>query len=283
MNLLLQKLLPHFLVTWLIGKLAHCQNRLVKNSFIKGFIRYHKVDMQLAEQPDYRAYNTFSAFFTRAIKSELRPVTAGELDIASPVDGTTSEFGTISQTKLLQAKGLDYQLIDLIGGDNHLVRQFENGNYATFYLSPRDYHRVHMPFSGTLRSITHIPGKLFSVSPSLTSILPNVYVSNERAVFRFDSAIGPFLVVLVGAMGVGSIATSWAGAVTNHSETETSTVDYPATGPQSLTFERGQELGYFDMGSTVIVVFPPIAMELQDKLQLEGQVKMGEKIASFVS
>lgn len=282
MNLFLQKILPQFLVTWLIGKLAHCRNKAFKNWFIKFFIRQFGVDMQLAVEPDYRAYETFSDFFIRKIKLDQRPVCSGKLDIASPVDGTTSEFGQIKDNRLLQAKGIDYRLVELIGGDQRLAEKFVDGNYATFYLSPKDYHRVHMPYAGTLRSMTHIPGKLFSVSTEVTRQIPKVYAGNERVVFRFDSEIGPFLMVMVGAIGVGSVATTWAGTVTNHAETDISSIDYPASGSKAMTFAKGDELGYFDMGSTVVMVFPAVALQWHE-LQLEKPVVMGEKVGGFIA
>ena len=244
---LLQYPLPHHALSRLTGKLAQCDNRRVKDTLIAAFIKRFNVDMGQALEPDPTAYATFNDFFTRALKADARPLGEG---ILSPADGTLSQYGRLQAGQLVQAKGHTYSAQTLLGGDTALAEEFLGGSFATVYLSPRDYHRVHMPLSGTLREMIYVPGRLFSVNQATANYVPGLFARNERLVCIFDTEHGPMAMVLVGAMIVAAIETVWSGQVT------------PLSGhPQRMQFgqpialEKGAEMGRFKLGSTVVMCF----------------------------
>ncbi|MBR9905991.1 MAG: phosphatidylserine decarboxylase [Gammaproteobacteria bacterium] len=244
---LLQYPLPHHALSRLTGKFAQCDNPWVKNTLINAFIKRFNVDMSQALEPDPTAYATFNDFFTRALKADARPLGDG---ILSPADGTLSQYGLLQAGQLVQAKGHTYSARTLLGGDTALAEEFLGGSFATVYLSPRDYHRVHMPVTGTLREMIYVPGRLFSVNQATANYVPGLFARNERLVCIFDTEQGPMAMVLVGAMIVAAIETVWSGQVTPLS-------GYPQRMQfgQPITLEKGAEMGRFKLGSTVVMCF----------------------------
>ncbi|WP_110688012.1 archaetidylserine decarboxylase [Salinicola aestuarinus] len=237
--------LPHHAISRLVGQVAESRQPWVKDTFIRRFIDTYGVDMSEAQQPDPAAYACFNDFFTRALKPGARPLGSGLL---SPADGTLSRFGRIEGDTLIQAKGQYYSLETLLGGDYERATPFRNGSFATVYLSPKDYHRVHMPMTGTLREMVYVPGRLFSVNQATASHVPGLFARNERLVCLFDTEHGPLAMVLVGAMIVAAIETVWAGQITPLSgQVQTTRFDEP------VVIEKGQEMGRFKLGSTVVM------------------------------
>jgi len=269
---LAQHIAPQKTISRIAGQIAECENTWVKDTFIKNFIKKYNVDMNEAIEPNPNAYKNFNAFFTRAIKPELRPIASGEKAIACPADGAVSQLGDIEYGTLLQAKGSTYSLTSLLGGDAELSNQFVGGKFATVYLSPKDYHRVHMPIDGKLLKMIHIPGKLFSVNKVTAEQIPNVFARNERTVCIFETAVGPMAVILVGAMIVASIETIWAGQVTPFNKNVV-TWDYDKLNQVSL--KKGEEMGRFKLGSTAIVLFGPNAINWETSLEATTPTSMG--------
>ncbi len=272
---LIQYPLPHHLLSRLVGKFAHLRWRWFKNLLIRGFIRLYGVALSEAESPDPEDYSCFDAFFTRALKPGARPLPENSQVIVSPADGTLSQIGALTGQWLIQAKGKDYSVAGLLGGDPKLARRFEDGEFATIYLSPRDYHRVHMPHAGTLKEMIHIPGRLFSVNEATAAAVDDLFGRNERVVCVFDTDLGPMVLVLVGALLVASIETVWHGVVTPPMGGEIRRWTYPE---QSIRMEGGAELGRFHMGSTVIVLFGQGAVQWLD-LYPGKCVRVGEALA----
>ncbi|MGM0983629.1 MAG: archaetidylserine decarboxylase [Pseudomonadota bacterium] len=270
---LIQYPIPHHLLSRLVGGLADCRLPWLKNTLIKTFIRQFKVDMEEAIEPDPTSYATFNDFFTRALEEDARPIGGG---LASPADGTLSQFGAIEAGQLLQAKGHRFSLMELLGGYGEAARRYLGGSFATIYLSPSDYHRVHMPLGGTLREMVYVPGRLFSVNAATTQHVPNLFARNERLVCHFDTEQGPMVVVLVGAMIVAAIETVWAGQIT----------PLPRGGVQRIRFdtpirlEKGEEMGRFKLGSTVVMAFAE-PVTFADALEPGAKVQMGQSLGSF--
>lgn len=276
---LVQYLVPQHLLSQLTGYVARNRVHWFKTLLINAFIARYGVDMQAARGETAEDYENFNAFFTRRLKAHLRPIAARPQDIASPADGTLGQFGTLESDTLVQAKGHKYSLQELLGGDTERTFPFINGEYATIYLSPRDYHRVHMPLSGTLREMVYIPGKLFSVNSVTTGAVPRLFARNERVVCRFDTAQGPLAIVLVGAMIVSSIHTVWHGLVSPHADL-IQTFTYQETDNTAIRLNKGDELGHFMLGSTVIMLFGENQMQW-DKAILSGKsINFGEAIAT---
>lgn len=238
-----QYLLPQRLITRVTYWLARIETPWFKNGFIHIFSRIFNVNMDEAQEPDYRAYRHFNAFFTRALQPAARPLDTDDQRLCCPVDGTVSQAGDIVDDQLFQAKGRSFELPNLLGGDADLAQLFRDGTFATLYLSPRDYHRIHMPIRGVLREMVHIPGRLFSVSPLTTRVIPELFARNERVVAHFDTSIGPMAMVLVGAINVASIETVWAGVITPPLGTEIRRWSYPASGTDAVILEKGAEMG----------------------------------------
>ncbi len=267
----LQHLLPKTLLTRLAGAFARRRIPLLTPWVMRTFIRAYGVNMEEAAQPDPAAYPTFNAFFTRPLHSAARPL-APPPALLCPCDGAVSEAGALDGDRLLQAKGVTYTTAQLLG-DASLAESFRGGSFATLYLAPRDYHRVHMPADGVLESMTYLPGGLYSVNPATAAARPGLFARNERVVTTFLGAGDRFAVVLVGAMIVGGIRTPWAGRVTPRSaESWRMRADTP------LLYARGSEMGTFELGSTVILLFPQGRARLDDALIPGRKVRMGEAI-----
>jgi phosphatidylserine decarboxylase len=273
-----QHLAPHHLVSRLMGVASDCRTPAVKNWMISRFVRRYGVDMTEALLEDPLAYPTFNQFFTRALKANARPLDPEPRGILCPADGAISQLGRIEQGRVFQAKGHSYGLTSLLGGDAHRADPFVDGEFATVYLSPRDYHRVHMPCAGTLREMVHVPGRLFSVNPLTAMHVPELFARNERVVCIFDTEYGPMALVLVGAMIVASIETVWSGLVTPHKRQVRST-RYDAASRAPIHLDKGAEMGRFLLGSTVIVLFGPNAVRWTDTPSVRGPVRMGELMA----
>jgi phosphatidylserine decarboxylase precursor len=273
--ILLQHLLPHHLLSRLVGRFAASKTPWIKNLFITWFARRYQPDMHEAELTDPTAYPSFNAFFTRALREGARPIDDTPNGIVSPADGVLSAYGDIQNDTLIQAKGKTFSLTALLGGDAARAAQFRGGRFATIYLAPRDYHRVHIPTSGTLREMIYVPGRLFSVNKVTTEHVDSLFARNERAICIFDTPQGPMAVILVGAMIVAGIDTVWAGQVAPSSG-GLQINDYRHTAPP-IHLEKGLELGRFKLGSTVIVLFGPNMMEW-DRMGYGQRMRMGEHI-----
>lgn len=272
LNTLALRLLPQHLLAAGMYHLARCQWRPLKNRLIRFVARRYQVDLGEAAQPDPAAYASFNAFFTRTLRADARPVDSAPEALVSPADGRVNQAGEIRDGRLLQAKGHDFGLEALLAGDRALAAQFQGGRFATIYLSPRDYHRVHMPLAGTLQRMDFVPGELYSVSDATTQLVPGLFARNERVISLFDTEAGPLALILVGAIFVGSMETVWAGEVRAPGRTPTRWTysDGPA-------LAKGAEMGRFNMGSTVILLLPPGAVEWLD-LAPGRPVRLGERI-----
>lgn len=269
----LQHLIPQHGLSRAAGWLASTDNKLLKNTFINWFVKRYNVDMSLAAEENPLAYNCFNDFFTRALKPGARPIDSASDAIVCPADGAISQLGKIIDGRIFQAKGQSYTALELLGGDEMLAADFADGTFATVYLSPRDYHRVHMPYGGKLRAMVSIPGELFSVNTVTAENVPRLFARNERAVAIFDTDIGPMAVVLVGAMIVAGIETVWDGQIAPFASRDIATSLYPY---QNITLNKGDEMGRFKLGSTAIVLFAKDKIRWDEKLQAGTPTKMGE-------
>jgi phosphatidylserine decarboxylase len=270
-----QTLLPQHTLSSLMRNLTHCENVLWKNFLIKQIITHYGVNLDEAKTANLNDYKHFNAFFTRELKSDVRPLTTDPDAIASPADGVISQIGNISDGDIFQAKGKYFTVTELLGGDHQRAEKFNNGAYTTIYLSPKDYHRLHMPLTGTLREMVHIPGRLFSVNTATTQAVPRLFARNERVVALFDTAIGSMALILVGAIFVSSIETVWHGVVTPPTQKNVQSWRYETDAP---VYEIGSEMGRFNMGSTIIVLFEKTRMHWAADLQAGSPVKLGAKI-----
>lgn len=273
-----QYLAPHFALTRFVFWLAQSRNPLIKSIFIGWFKNHFGVDMSLAANEDAGSYETFNLFFTRALKPEARPVDPDTNSIASPVDGAVSQIGKIEGQAIIQAKGHYYSLPQLLADQEKWCTTFQDGTFTTIYLSPKDYHRIHMPCSGTLKQMTYVPGKLFSVSPLTARVIPGVFARNERVVCIFDTEFGPMALIMVGAMIVGGMETVWQGPITPPHRDRINHWHYTDSEPVKH-FDKGEEMGRFNVGSTVILLFPRNQIEWDELLTAGSTVIMGQKIA----
>ena len=269
---------PHHLVSRLMGLAADCRTPAIKNWMISRFVRRYGVDMSEALVQDPLAYESFNDFFTRALRPEARPLDTEPGAVLCPTDGAISQLGPIEHGRIFQAKGHSYSLTELLGGDPRRADPFMGGDFATVYLSPRDYHRVHMPCAGTLREMVHVPGRLFSVNPLTAGHVPELFARNERVACLFDTEYGPMAMVLVGAMIVASIETVWAGLVTPHKR-QVRSVRYDDAARAPIHLDKGAEMGRFKLGSTVIMLFGPGRVRWTDTPSVRGPVRMGELMA----
>lgn len=271
--ILLQYLLPQHFLSRLVGKLADWQMpRAWLNGLINLLIKKYHIDMQQAAEQDINQYPTFNAFFTRTLKAGARPIGA---DVVSPADGTISELGKIESDKILQAKQRHYTLNALLANQTEWVEKFQNGQFITVYLSPKDYHRVHMPYTGKLVASFYVPGKLFSVNPTTVNNVDGVFARNERLVNIFETDKGPMAVILVGAMLVAGISTVWQGSVVPN---RFRTVQHYDVASKNILLNKGDELGYFTFGSTAIVLFGKDQTAWLAELQATTTLNMGEMI-----
>lgn len=251
----LQYCLPKHLVSRLVGHLAAARLGFVTTSLINVFIKQFNVDMSEAQQSDSAAYPTFNDFFTRPLKDGIRPICEDENALIFPVDGAISQLGAIEKDQIFQAKGHHYSVKALLGGDEALAATFQDGQFMTIYLSPKDYHRIHMPMDATLESMVYVPGELFSVNPLTAQNVPGLFARNERVVAIFNTAQGKMAMVLVGATIVASIETVWAGTVTPPPGKKVRTWHYSEQNANAMQFKKGDEMGRFKLGSTVVMCF----------------------------
>lgn len=272
LSILLQHLLPKQRLTVFAGRVAGVQGGAMTTRLIRWFVRKYGVDMNEAENPDVASYRSFNDFFTRPLKAGLRPLAAA--DFVSPVDGAISQFGAIDDHHILQAKGHRFTTTELVGGDATLAAQFRHGSFANLYLSPKDYHRLHMPCDGRLTRMIYVPGALFSVNPTTARGLPNLFARNERVVCVFESPEhGPFVMVLVGATIVGSMATVWHGVVNPIRTNKVSEWNYA---DQNIVLKKGEEMGRFLLGSTIVMLFRQNTIAFNQDWAPERPVRLGE-------
>ena len=270
----LQYALPKRLLTQLAGKLAGLEGGKATTAVIRWFAKRYGVNMAEAANADPASYASFNQFFTRPLAEGARPI--ADADFVCPVDGAISQFGPIEFDQVFQAKGHFYSTTALVGGDRALAARFENGDFATIYLSPRDYHRIHMPCAGRLTQMIHVPGELFSVNPATARGVPGLFARNERVVCVFEGEFGPFVMVLVGATIVGSMATVWHGVVNPPRRPDIVKRGY-AEG--EVVLEKGAEMGRFLLGSTVVMLFPQDVLRFGSDWAPGGPVRMGEPMA----
>jgi len=274
-----QYILPHHALSRMMSTLTHSENKLWKNLMIKQVIRHFGVNMNEALVQDIDAYKSFNHFFTRELTPGARPLTSEKHAIACPADGSVSQAGTINGGNIFQAKGKSFTTIDLLGGSPERAQPFNDGMFTTIYLSPKDYHRLHMPITGTLTEMVHIPGRLFSVNKATTNSVAGLFARNERVAAIFDTEAGPMALVLVGAIFVSSIETVWHGVVTPPTLSSVQNWNYQDTGP---TLNTGEEMGRFNMGSTIIVLFSKNKVHWNHDLKAEKMVKLGEMIGRII-
>jgi len=273
-----QYVLPHHLVSGVVFRVTRWRAPWT-TWLIRRFVRAFGVNLDEAAQSDPAAYDSFNAFFTRSLAEGMRPVEGGADDWISPVDGRISQIGHIQSGNIFQAKGRAYTATELLGGDGELAEWFKDGSFATLYLSPSDYHRIHMPVDATLREMIHVPGRLFSVSTGTVAEVPRLFARNERVVCLFDTADGPMAMVLVGAINVSAIETVWAGLVTPSPQRQVGRWDYREEDGLSIRLKRGAEMGRFNMGSTVILLTAP-GVDFDPRWQAEMPVKLGERLSA---
>lgn len=276
----LQYILPHHALSKMMSKLTHCENKIWKNLFIKQIIKHYGVNMNEALEQDINTFKSFNHFFTRELNSNVRPLTTTPNAIACPADGTVSQAGKINDGEIFQAKGKNFTVTELLGGDSKRAEPFNNGVFTTIYLSPKDYHRLHMPLTGTLKEMVHIPGRLFSVNTATTNSVPGLFARNERVAAIFDTDTGPMALVLVGAIFVSSIETVWHGVVTPPSITSVRSWQYQENAP---VLKIGEEMGRFNMGSTIIVLLAKNKAEWDSNFTAEKVVKLGEHIGKTLA
>jgi phosphatidylserine decarboxylase len=274
MKVLSQYVLPKQALTRLAGRVASRERGQTTTGLIRWFVDKYGVDMSEAAEPDIRKYLSFNDFFTRALKPGARPL--AQADLVCPVDGAISQFGSIDDGQIFQAKGHSYSSAALVGGDVALAERFRHGHFATLYLSPRDYHRIHMPCDGQLQRMIYVPGDLFSVNPATARGVPGLFARNERLVCVFERGGEPWVLVLVGATIVGSMATVWHGVVHRSRPGGVREWDYR---DQSLRLTQGQEMGRFLLGSTVVMLFPQGPLQFNPSWQPGGAIRLGEVMA----
>lgn len=274
-----QYIIPHRGLSRLVGWVAETRIDWIKNLFISRFIRAFNVNMEEAERQTPEAFENFNDFFTRELKPGMRTVDPADNAIVSPADGAFSQLGPIENGRIFQAKGHDYSLTELLGGSAERAEPFMGGQFATIYLSPKDYHRLHMPVTGTLREMIYVPGDLFSVNQVTAENVPRLFARNERVVAIFDTELGPMALVLVGAMIVAGIETTWAGRITPF-DRRVRSVAYPGAGEQKepLVIEKGEEMGRFFLGSTIVVCFGEDKMRWLEDITATQPVRLGERI-----
>ena len=274
-----QYIMPQLYLTQLAGWFAQQKWGAVTHFVIKVFAKKYNVDMSEAKKENFSDYESFNQFFIRELKDDARKINENPTALCLPADGRVSQIGHIDDERLLQAKGHFFSLSDLLAGDEELVNTFKNGEFATIYLSPRDYHRVHMPCDATLRKMIYVPGDLFSVNPFLAEHVPNLFARNERVICVFDTAFGPMVQILVGATITASMSTVWAGVINPPRTGEVKVWTYQ--GDSAIKLTKGQEMGAFQLGSTVINLFPANSVTLAEHLEVDIPVRMGEILATM--
>ena len=271
-----QYVMPKRAITQRFGALASRQRGKLTTAMIRTFVRRYGVNMDEALNPDVTSYRTFNDFFTRALRPDARPL--AKSDLICPVDGVISQFGEMDGRQILQAKGHHYLTTELVGGDEKLATQFDHGSFATLYLSPKDYHRIHMPCAGRLTRMIHVPGTLFSVSPATARGVPGLFARNERVVCAFVNERGPFVLVLVGATIVGSVGTVWHGIVTPPRRSHIREWSYD---DKTIELRQGEEMGRFELGSTVVLLFPKSHLMFNPAWTPGRPIRLGEAMATY--
>lgn len=269
-----QYVIPQHLLSQFLFKLSRLPLGRFTHWLIQQFINVYNVEMEIAQFSEPRDYQTFNQFFTRALKPTARPIANALL--TCPVDGEISQLGRIEQHSLLQAKGRSFQLLDLVGGDAMMADAFQQGLFCTIYLSPRDYHRIHMPVSGQLKTMLYLPGRLFSVNQRTTRVVPQLFARNERVICFFETAHGPLALILVGAIFVGSLETVWAGTLTPPYLSQSRRESYSSE--TALILSQGAEMGRFNMGSTVILLLGNQYVSWLPNLVPQNKVVMGQAL-----
>ena len=281
LKVLPQYLLPKQALTRFAGTVASARRGGVPTQIIRRFVARYGVDMNEAAEPDIAAYASFNDFFTRALKPGVRPL--AHADLVCPVDGAISQFGAIDRDQLMQAKGHRYSTTALVGGDAELAARFEHGHFATLYLSPKDYHRIHMPCAGRLLRMIYVPGALFSVNPTTARGVPGLFARNERVVCVFETDHGPLVLALVGATIVGSMATVWHGGVNPPRSKRLREWRYDRPDDQRVELAQGEEMGRFLLGSTVVLLMPNGALRFNPDWAPGRAIRMGEAMADWSS
>ena len=279
----LQYAMPKHAISRLVGKLAAAKMGWLTTKLINVFINAYNINMSEAKLKNARDFATFNDFFTRELAEGVRIIEPNADTLCYPVDGAISQQGDIVEGKLIQAKGFDYSLTSLLGGDARTSAPFQQGKFSCIYLAPKDYHRIHMPMAATLREMIYIPGELFSVNPLTANNVPDLFARNERVVTVFDTAHGALAMVLVGATIVASIETTWAGTITPPAGKDIFRWQYPATGVDVIRFEKGDEMGRFKLGSTVVSTFAPNMVEFAPDAEPETVTRLGEHYASLLT
>lgn len=274
----LQHMIPQHFLSKMMWKLTRCEYKWLLKLILPFFIRKFKVNMDEAKNPDWKSYASFNYFFTRELKEDAREICKDKNTIVSPVDGAVSQLGKINDDLVFQAKGHAYSLTQLLGDRKDLGEQFKDGEFNTIYLSPKDYHRIHMPMDGTLKEMIHVPGELFSVNPTTVENVPALFARNERVICLFDTPAGPMAMILVGAIFVGSIETVWHGEVTPPTRKDIRNWKYD---DEEQNYVKGQEMGRFNMGSTVILLHANEKMEWDKELKAEHSVQLGQMIGTI--
>ena len=275
-----QYVLPKQALTSFAGWVASHQRGWVTTEIIRRFVLKYRVNMDEAADSDIASYLSFNDFFTRALKPGARPIAAA--DLVSPVDGAISQFGPIVKDQLFQAKGHSYSTTAVVGGDSALAAAYQDGSFATLYLSPRDYHRIHMPCDGRLSRMIYVPGELFSVNPITARGVPGLFARNERVVCVFESARGPFVLILVGATIVGSMATVWHGVVNPPRGKVVREWHYPDEPTSAIRLKQGEEMGRFLLGSTVVMLFPKGPLQFNRDWAPGRAIRLGEAMANYL-
>ena len=283
LKITLQYLMPKHIISRLAGKFADAECGTLTTKAIKAFIKNYDINMAEAKLKNAEDFKTFNDFFTRELEEGARPIDSDDLALCYPVDGAISQQGDIEDGRLIQAKGFDYSLETLLGGSYNTAKPFQGGKFSCIYLAPKDYHRIHMPMAATLREMIFVPGDLFSVNPLTANNVPNLFSRNERVVAIFDTQHGPLAMVLVGATIVASIETTWAGTITSPRKKGIFQESYPADGADAITFEKGDEMGRFKLGSTVVSAFSPNMVEFNIHAQSGTVTRLGEHYADIVT
>lgn len=272
----LQYAMPKHALSRLVGKFAAAKAGWLTTFAIENFIKAYKINMSEAKLKEATDFETFNDFFTRELEDGARPIDSDASTLCYPVDGAISQQGDIVEGKLIQAKGFDYSLTSLLGGDVRTAAPFQRGKFSCIYLAPKDYHRIHMPMAATLREMIYVPGDLFSVNPLTANNVPDLFARNERVVTVFDTEHGSLAMVLVGATIVASIETTWAGTITPPAGKDIFRWKYPEKGVDAITFEKGDEMGRFKLGSTVVSAFAPNMIEFTESAGPETVTRLGE-------
>lgn len=278
----LQYAMPKHAISRLVGKLAAAKMGWLTTKLIDVFINAYDINMSEAKLKKASDFETFNDFFTRELESGARTIDPDSDSLCYPVDGAISQQGEIVEGKLIQAKGFDYSLTSLLGGDSRTAAPFQKGKFSCIYLAPKDYHRIHMPMAATLREMIYVPGELFSVNPLTANNVPDLFARNERVVTIFDTDHGALAMVLVGATIVASIETTWAGTITPPAGSDIFRWQYPAKGVDAITFEKGDEMGRFKLGSTVVSTFAPNMVDFAPEAGPKTVTRLGELYANLI-